>query len=788
MLLEDKELIRFEDYVIDRSGWTLTWRSEPIALSRKSFDLLLFLLDHRDRVVSKDNLLQALWPDQFVEESNLTQHVFLLRKALSRHESKKKIIETIPGRGYRFTATVAVERPETPPRILFNASESITQITIEEEEIDSDDHLSITQQALGSADTHGLLPKILAIAAVPLLGIVCWLGWQHWQNHMGGAPVQVVLVPTEGTTGDPVLDRALVASLRMNLSQSPFVSLVPASMVNSTLAEMKQKLNDPMSAAVAREVCERTNSQAVLRGQVARNGQHYLLTEEATSCVDGSILAATKEEASRPEDLPRSLDRLAESLRQKLGESRRSIARFSVPLAPATTASLEALKAYAESLRMAEQGKLPDAINLLKEAVAADPNFAVAYNDLWAYYATSSGDPMAARAAITKAYSLRDSAGPLERLTITSHYNMVIVGDLFESERNYQSWAQLYPRSIVAWNGLTLTQGELGQNTDAAISAARALSLRPTYAGLYGNLVLAQLHIGDLQAARATCESALARGIDGEHLRSDYLMVAYLLHDSGLLKAQRDWAVAHPKTSYVTLTDASIAIEEGRFADARQLFSHAADVMRQQGLESLVDSSTRSIGISLIEAGDVTDGSSRLRATPPDPESGSDLVGLAEIGDLGAASAGLHAMQAAHPQSTLWKMYWGPMIQAEMAMKNKRPEDAVAILEPTHLLDARGLDLPSRRGNAYLAAGQPGMAEKEYRYVLAHQQLDPTSYYFPLAWLGLGRSLAAEGDRAGALDAYRHFLELWSHADADAEFLIQARRELATLQQVSSKK
>jgi DNA-binding winged helix-turn-helix (wHTH) protein len=64
-------------------------------LNRKSFDMLLFLIDHRNRVASKDGLLQALWPDQFVEESNLTQQVFFLRKALSRHESGAKIIKTI---------------------------------------------------------------------------------------------------------------------------------------------------------------------------------------------------------------------------------------------------------------------------------------------------------------------------------------------------------------------------------------------------------------------------------------------------------------------------------------------------------------------------------------------------------------------------------------------------------------------------------------------------------------------------------------------------------------------
>jgi Tol biopolymer transport system component/DNA-binding winged helix-turn-helix (wHTH) protein len=142
MLLQRNDLIRFEGYVIDRPRWTLAWQGEPVALSRKTFDLLLYLIDHRERVVSRDELLQALWPEQFIEEGNLTQHIFLLRKELSRHESGRKIIETISGRGYRFTAPVEVEertgaQERVEQQIVVNSSNSVTHITIQEEEIEA---------------------------------------------------------------------------------------------------------------------------------------------------------------------------------------------------------------------------------------------------------------------------------------------------------------------------------------------------------------------------------------------------------------------------------------------------------------------------------------------------------------------------------------------------------------------------------------------------------------------------------------------------------------------------
>ncbi len=132
-------LIKFEEYEIDRAGWQLRWRNEPLPLNRKIFDLLLYLVDHADRVVGKDELLRTLWPESFVEESNLTQHIFLLRKALSRHGSGTKIIETVPGRGYRFAVAVAAVGAEqsAADRMVIRASESITRITIEEEEADT---------------------------------------------------------------------------------------------------------------------------------------------------------------------------------------------------------------------------------------------------------------------------------------------------------------------------------------------------------------------------------------------------------------------------------------------------------------------------------------------------------------------------------------------------------------------------------------------------------------------------------------------------------------------------
>ncbi len=96
----------FDDYRLGVANFRLLENGEQIALTQKSFELLQFLVENRGRILKKEELLDALWEGNFVEEANLTQHVYMLRKALKQKETKKVFIETIPKNGYRFLAEV----------------------------------------------------------------------------------------------------------------------------------------------------------------------------------------------------------------------------------------------------------------------------------------------------------------------------------------------------------------------------------------------------------------------------------------------------------------------------------------------------------------------------------------------------------------------------------------------------------------------------------------------------------------------------------------------------------
>src|SRR5258708_2863080 len=96
-------LYAFGEFQVDAQNRTLRRGAETVALTPKAFEVLLLLIDHSGELVSKDELMEKVWPDSFVEESNLTQTVFMLRKALGE-TSKQRYILTIQGKGYRFAS------------------------------------------------------------------------------------------------------------------------------------------------------------------------------------------------------------------------------------------------------------------------------------------------------------------------------------------------------------------------------------------------------------------------------------------------------------------------------------------------------------------------------------------------------------------------------------------------------------------------------------------------------------------------------------------------------------
>jgi DNA-binding winged helix-turn-helix (wHTH) protein len=121
----------FGPFRVDPGRQLLLRDGQPVPLTSKAFETLLVLVQHSEQLVSKDELMKQLWPDTFVEESNLTQHISMLRKALGESPQEHRYIVTMPGRGYRFAEKV---REVSDRGELIVESHSVERVTVEETE------------------------------------------------------------------------------------------------------------------------------------------------------------------------------------------------------------------------------------------------------------------------------------------------------------------------------------------------------------------------------------------------------------------------------------------------------------------------------------------------------------------------------------------------------------------------------------------------------------------------------------------------------------------------------
>ena len=298
-----RQFYEFGPYRIDPDHRQLTRESKPVPLQPKAFDLLLVLVLNSERLVPKDDLMKAVWPGTFVEESNLAQNISVLRKTLGDTVGENRYVVTVPGRGYRFAEKVQIV-------------EEGGIVTGEEDKLIVESH---TRSRLVVEEQQG----VNALAAKPrrqrwlVLGsLLCVLVATGAYLYTHRAPKlteadTIVLADFDNKTGDAVFDDALRQGLSAQLAQSPFLNLLSDSRAAQTLALMGRPKDAPLTPELAREVCQRTASAAVLDGSIAQIGTHYLLTLKAAACSTGDSLASIEAEASDKNHVLDALGKIA---------------------------------------------------------------------------------------------------------------------------------------------------------------------------------------------------------------------------------------------------------------------------------------------------------------------------------------------------------------------------------------------------------------------------------------------------------------------------------------------
>ena len=747
----DREVYAFGPFRLDPVGRALSRDSAPVALSPTAFDLLLHLVENPGRVVSKDELLDTVWRGKTVEESNITQTVFVLRKALSGGGSEPPLIVTAPGRGYRFTEPVRMEAWKSEP----------------------------PSSEIAGRQAPSARPARIA-AAFALVALLAGLVAGAWIWRQGQAiPGRNVVVLSEflNSTGEPIFDRALGTVLEIDLVQSPFLTIMPDQRVADTLVLMTRPKDAPLTPELAQEVCVRNNGKVVVGGSIARLGSKYLLTLTASDCAGDRIVAAEKTEVADRDALIPALDRLAGQMRRSLGESIGSIRKFDIPLEQQRTISLEALKAYSEGIYFLHHGKRWESISLFERSVELDPRFAMAYAQLSSLYEMQY-DNSRDIANIAKAYALRDTVSERDRLFITARYHQSVTHDINEAIRDYQIWTEVYPMDQKPWGNLANLQSSIGQYRQAIEPAKQGLKLGPDLEANYVILADAYMRTGQTDKARAICTQAIAKGLAGDGTRRHLFEIAYMQSDQGLMKQQIDWAKGKPSERLMTLLSAITTLSKGRLQSADVLFDRVNALGRQQG-QSDFFAVTRAR--YLVELG-LTDQARLLLDQATDKSDPGDyLFTQAEIGDPARVATMLKDDLGKGPADTLLIAVYAPEVRAALALRAGKPKEAIVALQPAIPYDLIDFDAPYLLGSAYLADGDGAHAAPEFRRILDHQGVYPVDPLFVLARLGLARADRLAGNLSASRREYEAFFAAWKGADANLPILEAARVEYAKL-------
>jgi DNA-binding winged helix-turn-helix (wHTH) protein/tetratricopeptide (TPR) repeat protein len=766
--------VRFGSFEVDLRERKLTKRGSRIRLQEQPFRILALLMERPGQLVTREEIRQELWPqDVYVGfEAALNTAVRKLRDALSDSADNPRFLETVPRMGYRFLSPIAWQ-PE--PEVMVPLTSPVRR------------------------NQYLWLAAALIVAGAAVVG--------YWRLRRPVTQITsqdtIVLADFANSTGDAIFDETLKTALSISLRQSRFLKVLSDSEAEQNLQRMSSPADTKLTPEVAREVCQRAGGKVYLAGSIASLGSKYVLGLRAVNCLSGDSVAQEQVTAPSKENVLDALGKAASALRGELGESLAMVQKFDVPMARATTPSLEALKAYSLGLKAFIEKGPAASLPYDQRAIQLDPNFALGYDQLGLDYSDLNQVGRASE-SFSRAFQLREHASEWEKLAIAADYYLNVTGELDKAAQTYVEWIESYPRDDESYFSLGIVYSSRGQYEKATEITTQALRLEPSL-GAYAYLANYALALQRFDEVQRITREEQARKKDIFLFHNFLYALAFLGADSAAMAEQQKWFAGKPEENFGLALASDTEAFGGHLGKARELTRRAVDsAIRTDSQES---GAIWQANAALQEAayGNVTRArQSAARALKLAPASkGVEVeaaLAFAMAGDTARAESSAQDLNKRFPLDTQMQLLWLPAIKAQLALDRKNVTEvlnapqAASPIELGQILFGANVSClyPAYvRGNVYLAAGQGSAAAAEFQKILDHSGIVWNCWTGALAHLGLARAKAleaktsqgadADAARVRALVAYKDFLTLWKDADPDIPILKQAKAEYAKL-------
>jgi len=601
---------RFGKFTLDVGDHCLLSDGHEIYLRPKTFDTLLYLLEHQGRLVTKTELLDAVWTDVEVTENVLSQCIKEARAALGDDAQNPQFLKTLPRLGYEFIADV--ERSDEPEggKVAEEELHAVRLVTAEE---DSEAAPSGGGARMSAAVPSRPLPAVrrilnlrnLAVAAVLLVGLsaaayrlllnsrvtapdsprrAMLSRLRFWSRSAAPALVfaprdYVLISDFENQTGDPVFDRSLTTALASSLDQSSVANVFSPTRVRETLKRMEKPNVEQVDEALALEIAEREGIKALVVPTISGVGESYRLSARIRAVSSGKDIKTEVSHASSKSKVLDAVDELAVAVRRDLGESLQKISE-SKPLSAATTQSLEALKQYSLGLEKHRAQQVQEAKTYYESALNIDPSFTTARATLGMLHMDQAAmgiphfDAEIGKHLLTEAVQHVSNLTDKERYMVLAFYAQWVEHDLEKAVRYHKTLLAIYPGYPMAYSDLSWVYNRMGRYEESIAAAKEAIRLDPRLLIAYANLAGVQLYQqGDVKSALETCQRAVQ--VD-PHYAWGYDCVGWALLGKG------DWAQAQSAFEKAVQFNPQSTLSRYRLAHSHRLQGHY-----QQALEAL---------------------------------------------------------------------------------------------------------------------------------------------------------------------------------------------------------